>query len=239
MVDGQVPYSQTPHLTAGKTVYVATTGSDSNPGTREAPFRTIQAAINSIPKDLGGYSAIIRISSGTYSENIAIEGFYGGSNGINSSMSFSITLIPDDSAAPVGEVLIKGLVAVGEHCSVLLSGLKIVNTVSGFAINSKSSHICIHNCDVDSETGCIDQNAGILWIENCTLNCSGSTYCLMLGPLGLVHGTTIISSGTAVCVGVTNPAYPGLAILSGCTIQGASEFVLLSGSVAFKDGVQV
>lgn len=76
--NGQVPYAQMPHLTAGKTVYVATTGSDSNPGTQEAPFRTIQAAVNSLPKDLLKDIAIIKIDDGYYDEDVSINGFYNG-----------------------------------------------------------------------------------------------------------------------------------------------------------------
>jgi len=61
------------------TIYVATTGSDtSGDGTNNNPFATIQHAINIIPKDLGGYAAIINVADGTYNEDIRILGFYGG-----------------------------------------------------------------------------------------------------------------------------------------------------------------
>ncbi|MBE5973675.1 MAG: hypothetical protein E7251_03665 [Paenibacillaceae bacterium] len=60
-------------------LYVATTGSDtSGDGTNGNPFATIQHAIDVVPKDLGGYNATISVDAGTYSEDIKIKDFYGG-----------------------------------------------------------------------------------------------------------------------------------------------------------------
>lgn len=62
-----------------KTIYVTTSGSDfSGDGTETKPFKTIQNAINSIPKDLGNQEITINVGSGTYSEEVMISGFYGG-----------------------------------------------------------------------------------------------------------------------------------------------------------------
>lgn len=62
------------------TVYVnSSTGNDtSGNGTSAAPYRTIQVAIDSIPKCLGGFIATVDIAAGTYAERVRIEGFYGG-----------------------------------------------------------------------------------------------------------------------------------------------------------------
>ena len=71
---------QTAGLDAGKTVYVAVSGSDSTgDGSRTQPYATIFKAISEIPQNLNGYSATIHISPGTYNENIALYGFHGGS----------------------------------------------------------------------------------------------------------------------------------------------------------------
>ncbi len=71
--------SKTDRLTAGVTVYVATTGNDSTgDGTSAAPFKTIQKAINELPKDLNGNHAIIDIADGTYNERVTVDGFNGG-----------------------------------------------------------------------------------------------------------------------------------------------------------------
>lgn len=61
------------------TVYVATFGNDaSGDGTESYPYRTIQHAINSIPKNLNDREITISIDSGTYNEKVLVSGFYGG-----------------------------------------------------------------------------------------------------------------------------------------------------------------
>ena len=61
------------------TIYVAASGNDaSGDGTESKPFKTIQKAVNSIPKDLGNKEIIINVASGTYPEEVMISGFYGG-----------------------------------------------------------------------------------------------------------------------------------------------------------------
>jgi hypothetical protein len=67
-------------LDAEMTVYVATTGHDTDgEGTSAKPYKTIQHAIDVVPKDLGGYTAIILIADGIYPENVIVNGFHSGS----------------------------------------------------------------------------------------------------------------------------------------------------------------
>lgn len=57
-------------------LYVATTGSDiSGNGSVGNPFKTIQYALNTLPKDLGGYGVTIVVADGTYNESLYISGF--------------------------------------------------------------------------------------------------------------------------------------------------------------------
>ena len=66
-------------LEADATYNVATTGSDiTGDGTQEKPYRTIQYAINMVPKNLNGYGAKIRVAAGTYDEHVLVSSFYGG-----------------------------------------------------------------------------------------------------------------------------------------------------------------
>lgn len=66
-------------LTEDVTVYVTLGGNDfSGDGSSVAPYRTIQAAINAIPRHLGGHTATIDIAEGTYEERINVEGFSSG-----------------------------------------------------------------------------------------------------------------------------------------------------------------
>lgn len=60
-------------------VHVSTTGSDvDGDGSLDAPFFTIQAAIEALPKHLGGHIAEISIGSGVYDERLSVVGFSGG-----------------------------------------------------------------------------------------------------------------------------------------------------------------
>jgi hypothetical protein len=63
------------------TYYVATTGSDSNPGTLAAPWLTLQHAVDVIQNGyfLNGYSVTINVAAGTYSAGAALSGSLNGS----------------------------------------------------------------------------------------------------------------------------------------------------------------
>ena len=66
-------------LTDDVTVYVSTSGSDvTGTGAAEAPYATVQKALDELPKCLGGHHAQIDIADGTYEEAVTIDSFYGG-----------------------------------------------------------------------------------------------------------------------------------------------------------------
>ena len=66
-------------LTEDSVVYVSPAGSDADgDGSSIAPFATIQTALDSLPKLLGGHTATINIANGTYEERIVVNGFSGG-----------------------------------------------------------------------------------------------------------------------------------------------------------------
>lgn len=66
-------------LTESVTIYVSTSGSDvTGDGTSTAPYASVQKAVDSIPKNLGGYHAQIDIANGTYNERVTIDGYMGG-----------------------------------------------------------------------------------------------------------------------------------------------------------------
>lgn len=66
-------------LTENATVYVTKSGNDSTgDGTSAKPYATIQKAVDSIPKNLGGFVATIHIGPGTYADPVTIEYFHGG-----------------------------------------------------------------------------------------------------------------------------------------------------------------
>ena len=67
------------YLTANKTVYVATTGSDTTgDGTSGKPYKTITKGLSVIPKNLNGFEGTLNVANGTYTESINATGFHGG-----------------------------------------------------------------------------------------------------------------------------------------------------------------
>lgn len=66
-------------LTANRTVYVSTAGSDSvGDGSAANPYATIKKALATVPKNLNGFTAMIAIAAGNYSESVTVSGFHGG-----------------------------------------------------------------------------------------------------------------------------------------------------------------
>lgn len=66
--------------TGDMAIYVSKSGNDSlGDGSEVLPFATIQKAIDSVPKNLDGRTITINVSSGTYSEDLSVTGFHGGS----------------------------------------------------------------------------------------------------------------------------------------------------------------
>ena len=66
-------------LTEDVTVHVSPEGNDlSGDGSVEAPFQTIQKAVDAIPKHLGGFTAHVNIDWGVYAERVVVEGFGAG-----------------------------------------------------------------------------------------------------------------------------------------------------------------
>lgn len=61
------------------TIYVDYRGSDETAdGTTTNPYKTIQAAVNSIPKDLAGHTITISVGFGSYAERVKVANFHGG-----------------------------------------------------------------------------------------------------------------------------------------------------------------
>lgn len=71
--------SKTDSLVEDVTVYVAANGNDiDGDGNSDAPFATIQKAIDALPKHLNGHKAEISIGFGVYPERIVVDGFTSG-----------------------------------------------------------------------------------------------------------------------------------------------------------------
>ena len=68
------------NVTGDATIYVSKGGNDaSGNGTEAKPFATINHAIACLPKNLNAHEITINVASGTYAEDVIVEGFCGGS----------------------------------------------------------------------------------------------------------------------------------------------------------------
>lgn len=66
-------------LAENVTVWVALSGNDvDGDGSADAPFRTIQAAVDALPKNLDGHTAEIVVDFGVYNERVTVNGFRSG-----------------------------------------------------------------------------------------------------------------------------------------------------------------
>ena len=80
-------------LPAHKTVYVATTGSDSGGnGSQAMPYATITKALSVLPKNLNGFSATVNIAAGIYNENVTIQHFGNGNLAFTGAVGAAVTI---------------------------------------------------------------------------------------------------------------------------------------------------
>ena len=162
LVHGQVPYAQTPHLTGNVTLYVnGATGSDTNPGTQEAPFATIQAAVDSLPRDLSGKNVAIVIAPGTYAEDVMIGGFYGAGDGYMELRG------EPRGTHPTGDSGARKIRSI----AVAAAGL-FVDIFGMYLYGNRASRACAFYCA---------GGAGV-FLEYCTILSSGSSYGVRVGP---------------------------------------------------------
>jgi hypothetical protein len=167
-------------LDADMTVYVATTGSDSTGnGTESNPFKTVQYAINTLPKDLNNYKATVNIADGTYGERVTVTSFHSGILLIQSKdhpteLNNLCTLEYLQVRNTTGEVTISGLTLT----STVSAGVDIfysnvvnlqyttcttpISNRTGIYINN--SRVNVAACNVSNRsTGIVADNNSIVW----------------------------------------------------------------------------
>ena len=190
-----------PPLSENITLYVASTGSDEGGnGTEQLPYATIQKALNSLPKNLNGHTATVKLSAGTYG-GFTLTGFFGGEIGIEGGT---------DSGAAASYV-ITGQIRLYNSHYIVLSGLKFTAQVliirgnydfSGCVFNGAAesggiaiyiqmgAHARITDCDISNNAGYAVTS--ILGASIDVLNCTGS------GNSGTLYraGTTSYTGGT-------------------------------------------
>lgn len=223
LIDGYVPVWQLPRLNTSRKLYVdPETGSDKNPGTQDLPLRTIQAALDILPKDLGASAGIICLAEGTYDETVYVTGFTGGNSG-------GIRIVGTEEQASQSH-RIKALVVEGNAALVFLSGITVYGNKDGMGIMLHNSNLlasyvrleadsgsrwgiyvgyfrgpssaCLKDCVVDGYpgTGIVAGGASVLSVEGGSIqNCT----------IGLQAGDEDSSSAGIVITGAVPPSFTG------------------------------
>lgn len=128
--------------------FVSASGSDTNDGlTSSTPFKTIQKAIDMLPKDLSGYSAAIDLTD-DYHAGFTASGFHGGSltftGASNASVGFTsdINIVDCSSVgfSNLSYVSLQGMLRVSKtHC--FISNISFtVNNTGGHAVVIQQSN---------------------------------------------------------------------------------------------------
>ncbi|MEY8355268.1 hypothetical protein AALB39_18190 [Lachnospiraceae bacterium 54-53] len=207
-------------LEASVTYYVATTGSNiTGTGTSANPFRTIEKALNMIPKNLNGYGAIINIREGTFAEALKVTGFHGGA--INIVGAGDTTII--ESSTTLNEINFCA-------CRLSLRNMKIqrstVATAGTVLLVEDVYNISCRNVTVEgTNTSTGGKNTGITLygsvgeIENCIFNNCG--ICIYLPD------------------GVNGDVPPSIVSVTKCTGTGNDRVYVNRGNqIIFQDNIR-
>lgn len=212
-------------LTANLTLYVnAATGSDSNPGTQLQPYATIQAAINSVTKNIGNKHVTINIADGVYNENIVIAGFWGAGDG---TAPFGLY--------GTGGVQINGDVTIISNTTVYLSVISISGMLRIWYADAQLNRVSI---TADTANWAADSLFGNLWAYKCTItNPTGNG--LKIGGTAYLDAITLNVQNVGVTVGNVGTATPALCVCGGMIFTAGTNFQKVSGGAVIQNGVLV
>lgn len=116
------------------TFYVATTGSDTTgDGSSSNPFRTIQRAVNTLPQDLGSWTATIIIANGTYPETVTISGFHRG----------KLVLCSNTPTMISSDVVITRLRFAYNLCAIMVQGVEITYSADAAVLSGNNNNVVL------------------------------------------------------------------------------------------------
>lgn len=223
-------------LNAFKTIYVSPSGNDNTgDGSQSKPFRQVQRAIDSLPKNLGASEIKISVAAGEYT-GFKIAGFYG--TGIINRFAISI------EGESRGTTIITGGVEVSS-CMCFVGILKF--TIKGATSGSNVTALHVHGIYV-SDVALVGTAAVLgAWFNSCAW---ASIYYAEVSDKSkagvLADGTTLYCgrvSGTnnavAINSGDSSSGYGGIVVGYSCTIDGTSKYKKDYGGIIFMDGALV
>lgn len=216
-------------LRTDTTLYVATTGSDTTgDGTSAKPYRTIQYALNALPKDLGSLTATVIIANGTYDENLDIYGFINGK-----------LLIRSNTESVDNSVIIKSIHAFHCACDLWIQGVTIAETTSQNAIIADVvKSLTINYTSITNSNllkTCILAWESIIHVANSRL--SNHAHAIYAGQNCNIYSNSNTGSGNQV--GICSTA-GGKISCSGTQPTGIRDTATATGGVIFQsNGTQI
>ena len=230
--------------TGNITLYVATTGSDGNPGTSAAPFLTLQHAINVLwnTYDLDGYTGAIKVADGTYTAGADFLGVPLGAPG-------AITITGDTSLPDncVINVTNGSCFVAFAGANVVVQGFKLQATGTGIGqgvglYTSGPSVITYNNIDFGACAIAhkLSFGAGLISSISASFTVSGSSGTHAEASEG---GNIVDASPSVVIVGAPAfatafaVAYDGCVNMGGATFSGSVSSVTGTRYIAIQNGV--
>ena len=217
-------------------VYVdGVNGDDSNSGTKQAPFKTINAALNSIPTVLIG-TVIINIAAGTYEENVSIAHFVGGTSQFS-----SINII----GAGQDKTFIQGLFTVHSNVPTYIKNVHIskggnTGMVGTYYNTTLWENVTIEGSGMIHDTGpCFSSLGGYTFFNNVTVN-NAPVEAIQASGAIFIHELAGTGNNIGIRVGLS-PGYLGMAVVSSIPddFATANIYKVFSGSIVIKGGALV
>lgn len=233
----QIPYEQTPHLIGNKSIYVdSKIGTDENTGIESAPLRTIQAAIDRLPKDLSNFGVSIYVSDGVYDEDVIICGFYGGRDYDSIKIIGSTTM--DDTRK------VRSFSIVNTGCVITLQGMCVTGSNSGIAVSVFGAKASI--LDFHMKSGGDGDTIGVAigtWspAQASFLRCvvegySSKGFLVDRASVADIDKTTVKNCEIGIQVGGGASGTTGIAILGNMTYEGnARNTAKINGGQIFEE----
>ena len=223
-------------LNAFKTIYVSPNGNDNTgDGSQSKPFRQIQRAIDSLPKNIGASEIKVSVAAGEY-DGFSINGFYGA--GFSNHYSISVVGKSRESTIITGGINVSSCM-----CYVTIQSCTVKGENSGCNI------VALHVSGIYmSDVALVGTTAVFgVWFDACL--CAKIYYSEVSNKSKagiLADGTMLYCarvSGTNNAVGIqsgsNNSGSAGVVVGSGCTIDGTSKYNKEIGGIIFMDGVLV
>ena len=205
-------------------LYVSPDGNDATgDGTAEKPYRQIQRALDTLPKNLGYNSVQIHVAPGGYA-GFEVSGFYGGR-----SNSAGISIIGDSADTTT----ITGAVFVASCSYVNFEKLHFTNGMSILA----TRFFRMFNSTVDgtaTETGIWIQTTNTAMLNTVTVKDKTKYAINVDGSMAFLSNISGANGGVGLLCGNDSTINPGFAIITGFSMTGNPAARVRRGGVIIQ-----